>query len=439
MAKHDFPRLLIADKDHRIYDVPGLEAAGMKGGRFFRLDKRDLIKLPPDSELFMLPDRYPVGFDPVAGQYTRVQTNPFDEKNRPCYPVAAFICPGYTANFNPAYKESRSACLLPLFSYAAAAYYKGQVYAAGTRVDMERRQQLKGMDLQLVARNVKKFRKYFPGNRLVRHLETCALQYGCPAGRNFFLQRYECPLPTSPSCNSSCLGCISHQPENGCPATQERIKFVPAPEEIAEVALFHMREVKDPVVSFGQGCEGEPLMSGETIIKAVKIIRRATGKGVINMNTNASKPGIIERLFKAGMDSMRVSLNSVREEFYDKYYRPAGYSFSDVLSSIKKAKKSGGFISINYLVVPGFTDLVPEVDSLYVFLRRYGIDMIQWRNLNYDPAAYFKKMRIHPDENEMIGIDTLIASLKKGFPRLMHGYFNPSRGRIRRFRGRPGF
>ena len=68
------------------------------------------------------------------------------------------------------------------------------------------------MDMSIVRKRVKAFRKIFPDNRLVRHLESCALVYGCPAGKNFFLSRYEAPLPTSPTCNSRCIGCISLQP-----------------------------------------------------------------------------------------------------------------------------------------------------------------------------------------------------------------------------------
>ncbi len=324
--------------------------------------------------------------------------------------------------------------LLPLFSYAAVTFYKNEFYAAGMRIDKEKRQELSGMDVDEVQNNVKDFRKIFPENRLVRHLETCALSYCCPAAKNFFLKRYECPLPSSTVCNSKCIGCISKQPSGGCSVTQPRIAFIPSPEEIAEIALFHIHEVKDPVVSFGQGCEGEPLTSGDVIAKAVKIIRAATSKGIINLNTNASKPEMIRRLFDVGLNSIRVSLNSVRKEYYDAYYLPEGYEFKDVVSSIKYAKKAGGFVSINYLMMPGFTDSWQEVKELLDFIERTTIDMIQWRNLNYDPQAYFRKLKISVARDDMIGVDELVDIVKRKYPNLMHGYFNPSKGRIRRVR-----
>ena len=88
------------------------------------------------------------------------------------------------------------------------------------------------------------------------------------------------------------------------------------------------------MVSFGQGCEGEPLMQAPVIEEAVRAMRRATGRGTINLNTNASRPATVARLFDAGLDSMRVSINSLREACYDAYFRPRGYTFADVMLSI---------------------------------------------------------------------------------------------------------
>jgi len=430
--KKERPKLLVADKKGRIRDVPYLEATGMKGGEYFRLDPGNLVKLHPDSEFFMLPDRRPVGYDPQAGRFVQLEHEPFAGRSEPARAVAAFLPPGYTVTHSASYHERGRARILPLFSYAAVAFYRNGFYAAGVRVDREKRQELKGMNAGELRKNVRLFRKLFPKNRLVRHLETCALTYGCPAAKNFFLKRYEGPLPISPACNARCIGCISYQPGKECFVTQPRITFVPAPEEVAEVALFHLKEVRDPVVSFGQGCEGEPLMAGEVLEKAVRMIRRSTSKGIVNLNTNASRPDIVRRLFEEGLDSMRVSVNSVRESCYSDYYLPRGYGFRDVLRSINSAKKAGGFVSINYLVMPGFTDSREEVGALLCFLKRTGVDMVQWRNLNYDPLAYFRKLRTPVKREDMVGVDTLVRMVEKECPHVMKGYFNPSKERMKR-------
>src|SRR6185503_7008652 len=132
---------------------------------------------------------------------------------------------------------------------------------------------------------------------------------------------FEAPVPTSPVCNAQCQGCISFQPQDRIPSTQNRIQFTPTPEEIAELALVHIEKVPDPIVSFGQGCEGEPSLAVDTIEKAIRLIRRQTSKGLLNMNTNASRPAAIARLFDAGLTNVRVSTNSVREPYYSRYYQ----------------------------------------------------------------------------------------------------------------------
>jgi molybdenum cofactor biosynthesis enzyme MoaA len=156
------------------------------------------------------------------------------------------------------------------------------------------------------------------------------------------------------------------------------------------------------------------------------MIRRSTGKGVIHMNTNASKPKALDALYDAGLDSIRVSMNSVRPVYYTRYYKPRGYSFKDVARSIANAKRRGVFVSLNYLTMPGFTDSKDEFHALTHFLEDHKIDMIQWRNLNYDPAEYFRVLRCHPRGSEILGIRNIMHILRNRFPRLRHGYFNPA-------------
>jgi pyruvate-formate lyase-activating enzyme len=259
----------------------------------------------------------------------------------------------------------------------------------------------------------------------MRHLETCALEYGCPAGKNFFLQRYEAPLPTSITCNANCLGCISLQTKDNLCACQERIGFTPTAREIAQVSIEHISHVKNSVVSFGQGCEGEPLTAFKVIEPAIREIRKQTDKGTINLNTNAGIPKYVEKLCMAGLDSMRVSLNSVRENCYNAYFRPKSYKFSDVLKSIETAKFHGKFVAINYLNCPGFTDSKKEFKALKEFINQYKIDMIQWRNLNFDPKKYCELMLKIEDFGEPLGMDIIIEQLKHLYPTLIHGYFNP--------------
>ena len=320
---------------------------------------------------------------------------------------------------------------LPLYSYTAAGWFDGEFYSAGMRIDSDRRQDLDNVDVPKIEARAKKLLKTIGGNRLKKHLiEHCVLEYCCPAARNFILGRWEAPLPTSPGCNARCLGCISLQPDDtGVVSSQHRLGFTPTVEEILQIAVPHLEKAPRPVVSFGQGCEGEPLLVGNLIEQSIHEIRRRTDRGIINLNTNASRPAVVERLAKAGLDSIRVSLNSVRKNFYNAYYRPVDYTLDDVFESIRIMRSYDRWVSLNYLMFPGFSDLPDELNALLELVEKTGLNMIQTRNLNIDPEWYIDELGLWDKKNggEPVGIPEWVARLKKSAPWVKLGYFNPPR------------
>ena len=143
------------------------------------------------------------------------------------------------------------------------------------------------------------------------------------------------------------------------------------------------------------------------------------------MNTNGSVPDGVRLLVDAGLDSIRISLNSPTEEYYLRYYRPRNYGFDDVKRSLAAALEAGIFVSINLFFLPGFTDMETEVESLCAFLREFPVDMIQARNLNMDPDLYLDKIGFR--ESEPIGVRAMIGRLREEFPALRIGYYNPAK------------
>ncbi len=414
----------VANQAGEIFDLEGYAAVGMAGKSFIPLTLKNTVNMPFGGELMFLPDRIPILYNIRKERIEAVPENPYIP-GYPIFPVAAFNSPGYVLAYVSAYEERENAKYLPLFSYGAVGWHKDKFRTAVILVDSEPRQDLRLMKREKVVAGVKRMRKIMPSNRLRFHLEKCALTYGCPAGKNFFLGRYEAPLPTSQHCNARCLGCLSLQKNEEIVSTQDRITFTPSPEEIAEVALEHIRCVKKSVVSFGQGCEGDPLLAADVIEPAIRMIRAETEEGTINMNTNGGIPDVLERLFDAGLDSVRISLNSAGKECYDAYFRPKGYSFSDVQKAIDIAVKKGKFVSVNYLNTPGFTDTHEETESLISFIREHPVNMIQWRNLNFDPLRYWNVMNQVAGHSTPIGMKNMLTQIQKSFPKLKYGYFNP--------------
>jgi pyruvate-formate lyase-activating enzyme len=420
---------VVAGASGEIFELEGYAAVGMDGELLTPMTAEQTQRLPYGSELMFLPDRMPIVRNLTTGKLETLRENPY-QPGSPLFPVAAFNSPGYVLTHNCAYQEAPGARILPLFSYGAVGWHAGDFRSAALLVDDEPRQDLRFMKTEDVLKGIKAIRKQIPSNRLRAHLEHCAMTYGCPAGKNFFLGRYEAPLPTSRFCNAGCLGCLSLQQEGVVSNSQERIAFTPAPDEIAEIALYHIHRVKSAVVSFGQGCEGDPLLAAEVIAPAIRLIRSKTLEGTININTNASRPEILSTLIEAGMDSMRVSMNSVRSSCYEAYFRPKGYAFKDVEASIDLAISHNRHVAINYLNCPGFTDTPEEVEALKDFLCKHPLHFIQWRNLNYDPVRYLEAMHTVAVHGPPLGMKTVLRLIREQFPSVCHGYFNPPKERF---------
>ncbi len=418
------PALLFANSKGEILDYDGLNMAGASGADFFLPANRELIELPEGSELFVLPGRLPVGMDTRSGDPALLDSNPYDP-GEPVTAVAAFMAPAHTAIYTAAYQTKDKSPLLPLFAYTAVGWLDDKFWVAAFRSDGDIRQDADQFNQDIITKNTTRRLEQYPENRLIQHLGKCCLTYGCPAARNFFLDRWEAPLPTSPVCNAQCVGCISLQPSGCCPSTQDRIQFVPTPQELADIAIPHLINAPLPVVSFGQGCEGEPLLQADTMVKAIRLIRKSTDKGTINLNTNGSLPDAVEQLATAGLDSIRISMNSARPECHQRYYRPSGFSFAELRSSIAIMKAHNRHVSLNYFILPGFTDDPDEFAALAELITSCKPDLIQLRNLNMDPEHYLKVVKHTPSQPPM-GMLYWLNTLKSRFPELQFGYFNPT-------------
>ena len=74
----------------------------------------------------------------------------------------------------------------------------------------------------------------------------------------------------------------------------------------------------------------------------------------------------------AGLESIRISTNSVTPEWHHAYYRPETYDFSQVEDCVKASVDAGLYTQINYLVFPGVTDMEAEVEAMLDFAAQNG-------------------------------------------------------------------
>lgn len=423
MGKAHRPRLytLQANNKGEIRENTEYGTLGRSGKDIRPPEDREVSPAPYGATLYFLPGRIPLGW---SCSHARIEPVTLPGKGKRSSLTAAALVPppGYTRTLLPAYRK-RTDEPLPFYAYSMGAYCDEVLYIAAVATDISLRwdpSQYHSLDLDI---KIKKKLKAHGSNRLLRHLAHCAREYGCYNAQNIFYQRWEGGIPVSRSCNASCLGCISKSRDEGPSSPQERISFIPTPEEVVEIAAPHL-ESGSAIVSFGQGCEGEPTVQEELLFQAISATRARTSKGTININTNGSRPAAIRRLITAGLNGIRVSLNSAIEERYNIFFRPSGYTFSDVMETLKSAKGDGIFVSLNLFTFPGVTDSEEELSALHRLIETYSPDMIQLRNLNIDPDLYFESMP-EPAGNKL-GIVTMIDSLRSEFPSLRIGSFTPA-------------
>ena len=341
--------------------------------------REELIPAPPGTVTAMLPGRVPLL---MGGGVVARRTA-----------LAALLPAGYTRLLLPAYRRQADAPALPLFGYTFAGVIDDELYVAAMRTDESEdwtpRYFGEGeLEALLRARQAED-----PRNRTLAQLAVCSRDYGCFTAQNVFLARGEAALPVSPACNAGCVGCISElPPDAGLPSPQTRVAFEADVDDLARIAIRHLEQVPGGIVSFGQGCEGEPLLRVTTIERAIEKIRAARGDGTINLNTNGSLTKSLRRLIDAGLQAVRISLNSFRSDVYAAYYRPAGYDLDDVLDSVALAVDRGLRVSLNYLTHPGVTDDRTEVEAMERFLGAHPVAMVQSRTLNIDPERYFAQV-----------------------------------------------
>jgi pyruvate-formate lyase-activating enzyme len=405
--------LVYADEQGNVFDHPDYIALGRSGDMIVELMEEELIPLPRGATLVGLPHTRPVFIEPDTGEMKMLSGN--------YQAVGALLPQGFTRLALPGYVKTDKNEKFPLFGYTSVVWKNGGFYVAAEQSDDPYKWDPLNCDRGEVRKQVERLTSKYPENRLYKHLSNCALGYECLTSSNTFLQRWEGGVPVSYSCNAGCFGCISEQPDDsGFVAPQTRMNFKPTVNEIVEIMLEHLK-TPESIISFGQGCEGEPSTQAKIIVEAMRIVRSQTKLGYININTNAGLTDFMRAIVDAGLDLMRVSTISALDEHYNAYYKPRAYTLANVEKSLKYATDKGVYTSINYLIFPGVTDREEEIEAMIGFAKRTGLKLIQMRNLNIDPESYLNL--IPPAKGEIYGMKQMLEIFREELPDVVIGSY----------------
>jgi len=404
-------RLCVARADGSLDVREGLRPAARSGRALVPLTGSQVIPLPEGSTIAHLPGRRALGLDGAGVPV---------ELGDGWLPVAAVLPVGHLRTLLPASRPVPGSRRLPLFGYTAVAERGGELVVAALATDtfewwQPRRHRADGLPEAIASA-----RRALPGNRLVDHLARCALEYRCYTAQNTFLRRYEGALPASPACNADCLGCISLQSDGAVPSPQERMSFAPTAAELADLADHFLAGEEAAIVSFGQGCEGEALTRSRTVVEATAAIRARHPEATIHVNTNGSRPRVLERMVAAGCDSVRISAISFTDPVFRAYYRPVGYGLEEVIECGRIVKRAGGQVCLNLLTFPGITDTPAELEATIGACAEMGVDQVQWRSLNVDHDWLLEEL---PALEEGIGMAAAMELVGQRLPGVAHGNF----------------
>jgi pyruvate-formate lyase-activating enzyme len=416
---HKAPKLLVADDHGRFYDHPYLRMAGQSWDQVVPVGRQKTMAAPAGLQMVFLPGRIPLGINPQNGQIEAVEAFDLGDTTIQPHAVAALLPPGYLRFRLPAGRAKETAPVLPLRAYTAVGIQGETLRVAAHRIDSSTHWDPARFQRPNMDRLIQKALVRFPHNSIVTQLARCAVDYFCCTARNIFMQTYEGALPVAPKCNARCLGCISLQATGKSP--QQRILKSPKAAEIIQLAVCHLTQAKPAMVSFGQGCEGEPLTCSSLIQEAICGIRRKTDAGTIHMNTNGSRPEEVQALAQAGLQSVRVSLVSARPEAFSAYHG-GDFGIQQVEEFCGLCVSLGLRVSLNLLVFPGFTDRSGELDSLVGLIRKTGVHMVQLRNLDLDPSRMITALT--PAKGRPKGLKKFIETLKSQCVGLELGCFN---------------
>lgn len=405
--------LVYADEQGNVFDHPDFIALGRSGDMIVEIMEEELIPLPNGATLVSLPFTRPIGLNPDTGEMQMLPGG--------AQAVGALLPQGFTRLCLPGYVKADKNEKLPLFGYTAVVWKDGNFYVTAEQCDDPERWDPLNCDRGELGIQVERILAKYPENRLYKHLSNCALGYECLTSSNTFLGRWEGAVPVSYSCNAGCFGCISEQPDDsGFVAPQTRMNFKPTVDEVVEIMLEHLRE-PESIISFGQGCEGEPSTQAKIIVEAMQRVRSQTSLGYININTNAGLTDYMRAIVDAGLNLMRVSTISALDDHYNAYYKPRGYTLKNVEKSLKYASDNGVYTSINYLIFPGVTDREEEIEAMIGFVKRTGLKLIQMRNLNIDPESY---LAIIPKaQGEIYGMKQMLEIFREELPDVVIGSY----------------
>ncbi len=311
------------------------------------------VPLPAGAEIVPLADRAAVGIDRRGLPRSLGPAR---------WALAAILPPGHVRTHLPAVEAATAVAPLEPLPYAAiAADARGELVAAAVAIGDGQ-----AAPAEDVGPAINRRLRAEPSNRLLRQLARCAREYRCPAARDAFLGRGDCPLPLGAPVNDEAAPLVAlRRRDERAPLDPTALRVSAG--DAAAVAIAHLSG-GGTSVSFGHPCEGEPLALIRDVIDATVRIKRDVPKGAIVLRTSGASAAALGRASDAGIDRVSVRIASADGPTYERIHRPAGFRWTDVRATLREAASRRLAITLELLTLPGLTDRESELRALVTLL-----------------------------------------------------------------------
>lgn len=159
----------------------------------------------------------------------------------------------------------------------------------------------------------------------------------------------------------------------------------------------------------------------QLIANMIVDIRKSSDRGFIQIDSNAATSEIASIWCEAGMDRIRIWVNSAQENFYNRFYAQHGFTFPDLQETLAVVAKSKREAELAYLIFPGLTDHPDELSAFTTLIKTSKPTQIVLDNLRTDPDWYMDELRLFHLSRNQIGIPGWVKNVKKAHPDIYIG------------------
>lgn len=389
---YNIPNLVFSDKRGNIYDHPTLKMCCRTNNFTIVPYESELEELPKHTKLKYIENAKPLAYEPETAKIIEFDAG---------FTVYTSTPKGFLRTALPAFRKPENFNYIK-DSYAAIGFWEDKFYFSGIKIDLL----TSDITEHISMKNI--LQKFQEKNPLIKHFSTLS--------KNIF-EKIENLTPFG---NELILDTFFIKDNRS--------------EDIVEMINILNENQEDLIITFSN------LAQDNIIIKISDVIKR------INKNNNLTlniEPYIInidtfKPILNSDIDLVTVNISSFNNKIA---HDILGFQqeYETYLDNAQKLIDIAGRydfeIVLNLNILPGFTDILSNVESFVDFLSTYNLNFVKFSNMEDNFEMFYNTK--HVLQEEILGIRNMLKYIKKNYKTVKFGAFTRSKKYICKDTGLP--